>query len=181
MKYGVKTLRWWLGATALLAAVAVNAATIAPGDNVSLSIGDFYIAAETKSSAGSFEDRYTFTASEELTSVSVALGLPPSGAGIGDLALSWTVSSGPGNSETFTLSNGSWIDPAPTLFQGMGNGETWTLAVTGNALASGAGYNLSVSAVPLPPAAIVFGSVLAGAGFFSRRKKKSASLQAMPA
>lgn len=179
MKYGMKLFRYVLGGIALCLVAVSNAATINPGGSVTLSIGDSYTAASVVGS-GSFSETYTFNATENLTSVSVAVGLPYGTSGVGDLALAWN-GPGTGNSGTFTLTDGSWIFPLPVLFQGMSSGDVWTLTVAGSGLGTLSNYNLSISAVPLPPAVLGFGAVLAGAGFMSRRKKKSAAAQAVPA
>lgn len=48
-----------------------------------------------------------------------------------------------------------------------------SLIITGNvSTTNGAILNLQITAVPVPPAAILFGSALLGIGFLSRRRKK---------
>ena len=90
---------------------------------------------------------------------------------------------------TYTWDTGDVMN----LTQGLGdaapgwdNGEpnwawTWftagahTLTVSGTLLSGGGGYNLEVSAVPLPPAALLFGTALFGIGALRRRKNKKAT------
>lgn len=67
-------------------------------------------------------------------------------------------------------------DPILTYAQGLLGGQTYFLNVAGTLLKDKGGfYGVEVAAVPLPPAAIAFGSALVGMGLLGRRRKNKGS------
>ena len=62
-----------------------------------------------------------------------------------------------------------------TFFFDLIAGAINTFAVTGTAnpvFAGPVSYNIALSAIPLPPAALLFGTALVGMGFLARRKRR---------
>lgn len=58
------------------------------------------------------------------------------------------------------------------FFHTLLNGESGILALSGRWRDNGGAYALTVSAVPLPPAVIAFGTAMLGVGFLARRRRK---------
>ncbi len=61
-----------------------------------------------------------------------------------------------------------------TFFFDLVAGANNSFAVTGTAnpvFAGPVSYNIALSAIPIPPAALLFGSALAGLGLLARRKR----------
>jgi hypothetical protein len=74
---------------------------------------------------------------------------------------------------SINLTDANGVGTFDKIWQALTPG-TYTLNVAGTLTGSGeTKYGVTVSTVPLPPAAIAFGTALIGMGFLGRRRKKS--------
>jgi hypothetical protein len=100
----------------------------------------------------------------------------PGTVGIANLVLSWYLDGNPVAlvSETFTNGSGTWLGVGSVLFPFTlpGGPAKYLLVVTGTILSGGGGYDIELSAVPLPPALILFGTALVGMTLLGKRRRK---------
>jgi hypothetical protein len=115
----------------------------------------------------SFTDTWTF----DVLTDSVIL-FTPDVQSIGDLVFSFNG----GGDVVLTERDGTQTqNPFSAMWANLNAGLN-TLTVSGKVLsAAGGDYSVDVSAVPLPPAALAFGSALFGIGALRRRNKKAAA------
>lgn len=112
--------------------------------------------------------------------------LDPSSFGIANLTFDWndgqsaiTFTDGSGNLLSNALNDPRLVAsaagaPEVWYFSALSTTQTGTLHVTGTTLGSGGAYSVEISAVPLPPAALLFGTALFGIAALRRRKNKKA-------
>lgn len=167
----------WLGLTASAWAVAIS-----PGDSVSFTGGEIYVA-DTGLGASAentvFEHVYTYDmdiAGGGIVRADVdALNTPPNTGpttyGIANLTFTWEEADTTFmNSLTITDGSGFALLGLPTaFFTFLAQAAGYTLTVTGTTLAGGGDYSL-ITSVPIPAAAFLFGSALLGGGLLRRRK-----------
>lgn len=126
----------------------------------------------------SFHDTFTFVTGTGPISLqfyptaSDAKGSPGSlSTEVGDLQYWFSDGVSPVTPTVITESNGDYVGGLVyPLFENLMSGAVYTLHVTGTMLDTG-DYAVDVSAVPLPPAALAFGSALVGMGLLGRRRK----------
>ena len=131
-----------------------------------------------------FSDNFLFTVSDNGSGGSKikwgadAIFGDPSGVGIGSLTLTWSngATSGPITDDTSgSITGQAGLDlPPGNWFKTWMTAGLHTLTVSGTVLSQGGGYIATVNAVPLPPAALLFGTALFGIGVLRRRKNKKA-------
>jgi len=119
---------------------------------------------------------YEFAASEFvnlqfLASVNHPVGGDPVPFGVLGLTMTWFVDNVLVFAHDITNASGAYNGPL-TFFHALQTGEVGKMVLGGNFAANGGGYSLTVSAVPLPPAVIAFGTAMLGVGFLARRKRK---------
>lgn len=134
-----------------------------------LAAGDVYIALRAPS-PGNFSHNYFFDITNPpLQSTTVALTFEGPGFGFESLTMQWYEQSTP---------SGPYNTPIGPALSGPGmlslalTEATYRLRVFGEALAGGGAYQFTLSAVPLPPALILFGTALAGLTLLGRRRRK---------
>ncbi len=156
---------------------AASAVTLTPGDSVVLGSGSFYDADRPTIAANTaVNDIYTFTAAA-VSAIYQSDGVFNGGAySISNLTLTWFDVTAGANAQVSGITNPNGFNTGPaTETIALVIGHVYNLIVTGTTNAAGGGYNLqiasTVSAVPLPPAAILLVTGLIGAGFASRRRK----------
>jgi len=94
--------------------------------------------------------------------------------------LAWTItgsSSGLLDSGSLAFEPGLPLNPLTRILT-LIDGETITINFLGTALAQGGSLDITISAVPIPAAGLLFGGALAGIGFLSRRRRKKTLEQA---
>ncbi len=125
-----------------------------------------------------FENSYLFTTDRDVETSTVAVALSGSPAGnftMKNLRLTWYEGETPLQSKVFSNPQGNQAGPfLDPLYFAMTADGLYRLVVSGLTSSEGGGYklDLAVSAVPLPPAAVLFGSVLVVAGYIGRRRRK---------
>jgi len=133
-----------------------------------------------------FSDTYNFGV--ELPSVSLLFGMDTTYAnptfnrvGIANLEFNFYDSTGTGVFGAI-MTDASGVDIPNTTNYGLENwyrfglvAGSYSLVVTGDVLANGGAYTGTLTAVPLPPSAILFGTALFGIGALRRRKDKKAT------
>jgi len=119
-------------------------------------------------------------------SASVINGVPASGTGIRNLTFQW--SSGDFNADPLVFTDNDGFQygtvansvAADSRLYGVNwyktfiGGGAQTLTVSGIVLEGGGTYGAEISSIPLPPAAILFGTALFGIAALRRRKDKKA-------
>tara|TARA_R110002096_G_scaffold416576_2_gene619459 strand:- start:305860 stop:306363 length:504 start_codon:yes stop_codon:yes gene_type:complete len=120
--------------------------------------------------AGAINDIYAFEATADTNLKFIFSVNHPQAdfnVGISNLVMTWS----DGNIAHIITNNLGVVVGVP-FFHAMLTGANETLTVTGNFLANGGGYTLTVAAVPLPPAVIAFSTAMLGVGFLARRRRK---------
>ncbi len=112
-----------------------------------------------------------FTNLQFLASVNHPVGGDPVPFGVLGLTMTWFVDNVFVFAHDITDLSGAYNGPL-TFFHALQTGETGKIVLAGNFAAQGGGWSLTVSAVPLPPAVIAFGTAMLGVGFLARRKRK---------
>jgi len=93
----------------------------------------------------------------------------PTSIGIQNLTLTWDTGA------TMVITDAAGVDgPASNWAYTSFATGLHTLTVTGTLLSMGGAYSTTLNAVPLPPAALLFGTALFGIGALRRRKGKKA-------
>jgi len=186
----VKSAAYALG-LALMAIGAANANTLPLNVNTAatadpIANGNLYDTGEVHLTGGTVINAgYFFTGPVGLFTTSIESPFHPTGSG--DLGIlngtaQWFAStsvSGPFSaiSPLLQVTNASGVETSiePTLFLSLPAGfAVYELVLGGTTESGGGNYDLSVQATPLPAAALLFGSVLAGAGLLSRRRRARA-------
>lgn len=141
------------------------------GDSELISPGDLFLGAVTSSGGpGSCAVQFTAT-TDPLGASAIATISVGNLSRWANLTVSWI-------SGVTTLASSSVVAPEivlSTLFSGSDMVQTLIFEWTNVTLPTGAnaiGFDFEVSAVPIPPALLLFGSALAGVGFLSRKRKK---------
>lgn len=180
----------WLGgvglALALMAGTPASAATVIVGAGdapVVLVNGNTYIvdAADGLKAPGSgaFSDVYSFTYSPPPSSSAfdtATNNLLTATFGIPDLTFTWTYVTGATTLIGPLLVGSGFVNlNLPLLGAGL---YTITFASVAGPLSDGGFYTNSLTAVPVPPAVVLFLSALAGLGLLGRRRRNKA--QALP-
>ncbi len=163
-------LRYLLAASllALASAGAQAASTLSgPGTPGTLNSGD---AASVSHAAGAFSDNWTLTVNEATGAANVSISFadfPTTFLGLTFNITGMGVSGNP----TFTGGGDSW------MFSGTLANATYSINVSGTASGTGGGlysaaFNATPAAapVPIPPAALLFGSALIGLAGLRRKK-----------
>ena len=142
--------------------------------------GDLYTTAGTLTGSympgsGAFVDSFSFIydAPPDLGTISTTTNnLVADTYGIADFTFDWSF-----NGSSILSGAGLYTDLVLPLF---GDG-TYTLTLSGTPKEDGGQYtaSLAVSAVPLPGAVVLFGTVLAGLGLIQRRRKFARSAVAL--
>jgi len=159
----------------LTLAQSASASLITPEQHVTINVGDVYDTAQHEDFSGSqFTHNYFFTAGSDLGTNTTAIALnfnPPiqGNVGIANLVLTWL--QGASQLANYVVTDGAGVnnDPNAVFFLALTNGIEYTLRATGVALQHNGDYDFSVSAVPVPPAALLFATGLAGLGLLRRR------------
>jgi hypothetical protein len=158
---------------------AVSATTLNPGDVVSLENGSFYDTDRPSIGANtSINDVFTFTAnvaSAVYKADGVFDGAVDSFYNVKNLTLTWFNLTTGTQVAVDQQTNNNAVNTGPnTTTINFALGNIYRLVITGTTGSEGGGYNFqirSVSAVPLPPAALLLITGIAGAGFMARRRK----------
>jgi hypothetical protein len=176
MKSSFKTLIA-VGALALAAGQA-SASTLVHSD-ASFVLNERYTNIANLASNQTVDDLYKFTASDAFTSSSAVLGFQYDGGPVSvkDLTMAWSENGAVLATKVITDSLGAVIDRSNVYFN-MIAGKTYELLVTGVANSQGGTYSVTVAAVPLPGAALLFGSALLG---MAGLRRKSAAAKEMTA
>jgi hypothetical protein len=129
-------------------------------------------------------EAYYFTIPSALFTITTAITFNTdagNGIGISNATAEWfssTSLSGPFIAASPVLQvsdiNGVETTGQPRLSLGLGGAVVYELLFQGTTLANGGNFDLSVQGTPLPAAALLFGSVLAGAGLIARRRRARA-------
>ncbi len=160
-------------AAALLAGASLGWAATTPlaleGTNANLAPGGYSF---TNMPFGSFADNWSFTLLSS-SDVTVAFDQLPLTLG----TLSWNISTLAGSLASGSCGTGT-CPSGFTVTNLSAHPTAYTLMVTGNADGTAGGLYaglMTVTAVPLPPAAILFGSVLAGLAVVARKRGAAAA------
>ena len=166
--------------------VGPNGSVVNFGDNDFIRdvfVYDVFIDGSNTAGTGSFANTLTAINANNTTTSSI-----PRQFGIRNLRFAWFDGAGcevaivcvsDPNSETanfiarWTITDGDGFDngAVSTFFNSLDAG-TRTLVITGQLLDEGGGYKNDILAVPLPPAALLFGTALFGIGALRRWKDK---------
>lgn len=154
---------------------SANAAVLPSGGGpFAIDTGDFIPIDILISNGTSLGLSYEFNAgSNPVPTVTISGTLPVAGL-LPDLVLSWSTSADTADiiaTELFSDGSGSF-DTSAVLSVAFAASQTLYLLVQSGAALSNGQLDIQVSAVPIPPALLLFGSALAGVGFLSRKRKK---------
>lgn len=153
--------------------------TLPAGSANDLNIGDsdLLLGAATGAEDESFTQYFSFNALTSLTALSFAED-PGAFGKFKNLTLQWLESDGITTVGDFLL-----VTNAAGVFQTSGPlvvplivGNLYHLRVTGDIGSDGGGsYNVNLTATPIPPALLLFGTALAGLGLLGRRSRRRAT------
>ncbi len=143
-----------------------QALTVLPSENLDLSVINPNGGVLVFSGADTFQKDFNIVGLPASPQVTSSLGVFIFGNDISSFTLQWEIAG-----SLVSVAQDASLALTQTLTEGVSN----ILRVTAVSL-SGTGLNIlnvQISAVPLPPAALLFGSALLGIGFLARRRRKS--------
>ncbi len=175
---GVKSISKFfaIAATAFAMTTGAQAATTVLGDGA-LSHGDTETGLLFQFTGGAFSEDFTVTVDPSVTANRVVINvIDPNGLGdfgASDLTLDFSADGLGTNVTSFTAPQ--------VLFNALELNAGNTIRIAGNFLSNGGALSVSVSAIPVPAAGVLFGSALLGAGLFRRMRTRKNGATAVTA